>query len=41
LNYALDPLTLSAYEPLVGQKKAAIIVPPLFITGSGFQPLEA
>jgi hypothetical protein len=39
--YAIDPLTLSAYEPLVEQRQAEVIVPPLFITGSGFQPLEA
>jgi hypothetical protein len=36
--YAIDPLTLS-YEPLVEPKQAEVIVPPLFITGSGFQPL--
>lgn len=39
--YSLDPLTLSAYEPLVERGEAATLVPPLFITGSGFRPLTA
>lgn len=39
--YTIDPLTEAAYEPLVQNGDAAWMVPPLFITGSGFQPVEA
>lgn len=37
--YTIDPLTESAYERLVTNGEATHLVPPLFIEGSGFQPL--
>lgn len=39
--YDLDPLTEQSYERLVVRNEAAEVVPPLFITGSGFQPLTS
>lgn len=37
--YTIDPLTEASYERLVTNGEATHIVPPLFIEGSGFQPL--